>query len=120
RLHSVGVDRVQRDRAEEALDLLSGLRRGNIGDRRSGEAAPDSVHRASRNLQGRPPGRLERHRTARASDGWIETADGRFAATPRDPLDEPDEMIEPRVEDEDTRKLEDTAERRSASTPSGS
>jgi hypothetical protein len=50
-----------------------------------------------RDLQGRPPGGIERDLLARFHEGRVETADSRLAACSRDPNDIPREVIEPRM-----------------------
>ena len=48
--------------------------------------------------------------SSRFHEGRVETADGRLAAYSRDPNDEPREAIEPRIEHNDARELEEAAE----------
>src|SRR6202023_1990941 len=81
-----------------------------ITDGFADEPAADSVDRTARELQGRPPGGLERYGPSRLGEGWLETADGRLGARSEEPLDESRETIEPRVEHEDPGELEDAAE----------
>ena len=100
----------QRQRFEEVLDLLDRFDRRVVLDGFTGEPAADCIDRTVRDLQDRPPGGLERDRSSRFGEGRLETADGRLAARSGDPNDEPREVIEPRIEHDDARELEDAAE----------
>src|SRR5262245_28358945 len=106
RLHRARVDRVQRQRLEETVDLLDRLAPRGVAHRFAREAAADRVDGVTRDLEGRPPGGLERDRAARLRDSWLQTAHGRVAAAAGDPNDELREVPEPRVEHDDARQLE--------------
>src|SRR4030095_13825388 len=94
------------------LDLLDRFVRRVVCDGFAGEPAADRIDRAMRNLQGPPPGALERDAPSPFHEGRAETADSRFATYSRDPNDEPREVIQPRIEHNDARKLEEAAEYR--------
>src|SRR4029453_10174539 len=100
----------QRERFEEVFDLLDPFDRRIVCDGFAGEPAADRIDRAMRNLQGRPPGGLERDLPSRFHEGRVETTDSRFATRSGDPNDELREVILPRIENNDARKLEEAAE----------
>src|SRR5262245_38971656 len=112
KLHLSWIDRVERDRLEEMVDLLDRLRLRGVLDRLPGKTAPDRIDGNSRDLQRGAPGDLERDRPARLGHEGLETADGRVGACSGDPLDETRKLIEPWIKRGDTRQFEDAAERR--------
>src|SRR4030095_16543357 len=87
----------QRERFEEVLDLLDRFVRRVVCDGFAGEPAADRIDRTRRNLQGRPPGGLERDLPSRFHEGRVETTDSRFATCSRNPNDEPREVIQTRI-----------------------
>src|SRR5262245_40725858 len=101
---------LQRERCEEILDLLDCLDRRVVPDGFSGKPPADGIDCTMCNFQDRPPGGLERDRPSRLGEGWLKTADGRLAASSRDPHNEPREAIKPRIEHHDACELEDAAE----------
>src|SRR5215472_10247361 len=105
RAYRAQISGFDRRRFEEMLDLLDLFDRRVVLDGFTGEPLADCVDRATSNFHDRPPGGLERDCRSRFGNGGIETADGRVAAFARDPNDEPREVIEPWVEDNDACKL---------------
>src|SRR5262249_472973 len=81
------------ERFEEVLDLLDSFDRRLVLDRFAGEPATDCIDRATRNLEDRPPGGLERDSCSPFGNCRIESADSRLAAFAGDPNDEPREAI---------------------------
>src|SRR5262245_34014121 len=116
-LHRGRIDRVQRERTEELLDLLDRLGLRGVADRLADKTAADRVERTARDLEDRPPRGLEGHRATRLRDRRLETAHRRIAAAAGYPDDEPGKVIQPWVEHDDPCELEDAAERRERQHP---
>src|SRR5262249_21716722 len=98
------------ERFEEVFGLLDCFDRRVVIDRFTGQSAADCIDCATSNLQDCPPRGLERHCASRFGKSGIETADGRFATFTGDSNDESGEAIEPWVEHNNPRELEEATE----------
>ena len=78
------ADRVSRAIADfqELLDLSGGLERRVVMDGFAGEPAADGVDRLPRDLQDRPPRRLDRDSATRLRENRVEAADRRISVPP--------------------------------------
>jgi hypothetical protein len=111
------VDGLERKRFEKIFDMLDRFDWRVILAGFAGEPGTDRFDGATRELQDRPPGSLERDRSSRLDNGRVETPDRRIATGAGDANDEVREGIEPRIEDDDARELEDAAGKRPAPAP---
>src|SRR5262249_18025370 len=104
------VGGLKRERFEEMIDLFASFGRRVVSDGFSGEPPPASIDCTMGDLQDCPPGGLEGDLPSRFGDCRIETTNRRLAALAGDSIDEPCELIEPRIEHTDPRKLKETTE----------
>src|SRR5262245_38515121 len=112
KLHGGWIDRVERYRLEELVNVLDRSCLRGVLDRLARKTTPERIDCSLRDVQRRPPRRFECDRAACLGHDRLETADCRVDTRSGYPHDETRELIEPGVKHRDTRQLENAAERR--------
>src|SRR5579862_5525063 len=110
RLEIGKVEGFERQRFQEELDLSDRVGRRRVTDSLAGKRAANGLDRGMGKLEDRPPGGLQRDRSAGLGKCRVEVADSGVTSPPRDALDQARETAEPRVERQDPDQLENTAE----------